>query len=55
MAENKGFYIEATEIIDGGVVAGYRVSVPENPGCEAFCEKLEDIIPTGCALKENGL
>ena len=55
MAEDKGFNIEATEIIDGGIVSGYRVTVPENPGCEAFCERIEDIIPTGCELKKKGL
>ncbi len=54
MAENKGFHIEATEILENEEVTGYRVTVPENPGAEAFCEKIEDIIPTGCALKEMG-
>ncbi len=53
MTENKGFHIEATELLENGVVTGYRVTVPENPDREAFCEKTEEIIPTGCALRKS--
>ena len=53
MTENKGFHIEATEIIEDGDVTCYRVTVPENPDSEAFCERTEEIIPTGCKLREG--
>ncbi|MCD7883556.1 MAG: hypothetical protein LUI87_07605 [Lachnospiraceae bacterium] len=55
MAENKGYYIEATEILENEKVMGYKVTIPENPGCEAFCKKIEDIISTGCGLKKKSL
>ena len=48
----QGFHIEATEIIKDGVVTGYKVTIPEFSDNEACCEKLEEIIPTGCALRD---
>ncbi|MCD8397434.1 MAG: hypothetical protein LUD12_09715 [Lachnospiraceae bacterium] len=50
-----GFHIEATEVLNGSTIIGYRVTVPECPGTEAFCEKPEEIITTGCALQKRNL
>lgn len=45
--------IEATEEIEEGFVIGYTVTVPECPGNTAYCEKPDEIIPTGTALMKN--
>lgn len=47
------FHIEAIEEIENEEVVGYTVTVPECPGKAAFCERPEEIIPTGSSLMKN--